>query len=227
MLPENHSFLIRGDDGMEYGPVDLDELRGWVRENRAGIGTEVRLDEPGAAWSPWQNYPELIALLAEVQVTGPGSGEPSLVIAPVWRRLVAWMMDIVLLDILLTPLSAQLENILPSKQVFDVMADPTQLQNLPTPVLWQLLAFVIIGNACVVLYFTACHAVYGKTLAKALLRIRVVDPNGQKPAPAKAFVRALALVFSTTFFFPLLFAFMNPQRRTLHDLVAGTCVVDA
>src|SRR5476651_1741553 len=105
MLPENHSFWIRGDDGQEYGPVDLDELRDWVRENRAGLGTEVRLDElnADAPWHPWQNYPELVALLAEAQATSPVPGQPGLVIAPIWRRAVAWMMDIMLLAILLNP----------------------------------------------------------------------------------------------------------------------------
>ena len=91
MLPENRSFFIRGDDGGEYGPVDLDELREWVRENRAGLGTEVRLDEPNAIWHPWQAYPELVALLAEAHATGsapvPDQADP--IIAPIWKRILA------------------------------------------------------------------------------------------------------------------------------------------
>ena len=75
MLPENPTFFVRGEDGVEYGPVDLAELREWVAENRAGIGTEVKRDEPGSIWEPWQNFPELVALLAEVNVT---EGEPEL-----------------------------------------------------------------------------------------------------------------------------------------------------
>ena len=101
------------------------------------------------------------------------------------------------------------------------------LQSLPTPMLYQVAAVVLIDNACLVLYFTVCHAAYGRTPAKALLRIRVVDQNGQKPALIKTFVRALALVFSVNLAFPLLYAFLNPQRRTLHDLIANTCVVKA
>jgi len=227
MLPENHSFLIRGDDGQEYGPVDMDELRDWVRENRAGLGTEVRLDEPSAPWNPWQNYPELVALLAEAQATGPMPGESGLVIAPVWRRLVAWMMDIMLLAILLNPIQVLLDQVIPMHEILQATTNPAMLQSMPTPMLFQVAAFVIIDNACLVLYFTFCHAAYGKTPAKALLRIRVVDPNGQKPTAIKAFVRALALVFSVNLFFPLIYAFFNPQRRTLHDVVADTCVVKA
>ena len=66
--PPPPAFIVRGDDGEEYGPVDLAELREWVRENRAGLGTVVRPDRPDASWQPWQNYPELVALLAAVPI---------------------------------------------------------------------------------------------------------------------------------------------------------------
>ena len=78
MLPENRLFWIRGDDDKEYGPVNLEELREWVRENRAGLGTFVRTDQPDAPWQHWQQYPELVALLAEVQAAAktPDSDAP-------------------------------------------------------------------------------------------------------------------------------------------------------
>lgn len=227
MLPENRSFFIRGEDGEEYGPVDLDELRDWVRENRAGLGTEVRFDEPGAPWQPWQEYPELIALLAEVHVTSPVPGLPEAVLAPLWRRLVAWVIDIMFLAILLNPFQLLLDHVIPMNEILQATANPALLQTMPTPMLYQVAAFIILDNACLVLYFTICHATYGKTPAKALLRIRVVDPNGHKPTALKAFIRALALVFSVNLLFPLLYVFLNPQRRALHDLVANTCVVES
>ena len=99
MLPENNDFFIRGEDGEEYGPVGLDELRNWVRENRAGLGTEVRRDEPGAPWNQWQGYPELVALLAEAHVTSPVPGVPGLVLAPMGRRIGAFAVDLLLLTI--------------------------------------------------------------------------------------------------------------------------------
>ncbi len=74
MLSEARVYFIRGDDGEEYGPVDLAELREWVRENRAGIGTEVRRADPDGTWNTWQTYPELVALVAEVNATGPVPG---------------------------------------------------------------------------------------------------------------------------------------------------------
>jgi uncharacterized RDD family membrane protein YckC len=227
MLPESRSFMIRGDDGGEYGPVDLEELREWVRENRAGLGTEVRRDDPGASWNSWQSYPELVALLAEAQATRPTPGPAALVIAPIWRRVLAWMLDVVFLAILLNPLQLLLDRVIPMHQILEATANPALLQTMPTQMLYQVAAFVIIDNACLVLYFTICHATYGKTPAKALLRIRVVNANGEKPKAIKAFIRALALVLSVNLIFPLIYALLNPQRRAFHDLAADTCVVDS
>ena len=86
----------------------------------------------------------------------------------------------------------------------------------------------MISDVVLALYFTGFHAAHGQTPAKALLRLRVVDSSGQKPGLAKALLRALALIFSMSLFFiPLVYAFLNPQRRTLHDFVAGTYVVKA
>jgi len=227
MLPENRSFMVRGEDGQEYGPVEMQELREWVQENRAGLGSEVRRDEPGAPWQAWQNYPELIALLAESNATAPVPGLPELAIAPVWRRSVAWLMDIMLLAVIMQPFQILLEHFVPMKEILDAMTNPGLLQSMPTPMLYQVFAFVVVDNACLVLYFTICHSLYGRTPAKALLRIKVVDPLGQKPTWIKAFVRALALVFSVNLFFPLAYVFMNPHRRGLHDVVADTCVVNS
>jgi len=229
MLPENHSFLIRGDDGHEYGPVDRDELRDWVRENRAGLGTDVRLDEPGAPWNPWQSYPELVALLAEAHATSPVPGQPGLVIAPVGRRVVAFALDLVLISILVTPIFFTLALVfLPdwfAQYVVACSLTPFSFPDLP--VNGKLIANLI-SDSVLALYFTGFHAAHGQTPAKALLRLRVVDPSGRKPGLVKTFLRALALIFSMSLLFiPFAYAFFNPQRRTLHDVVADTCVVKA
>ncbi len=230
MLPENHSFLIRGDDGQEYGPVDREELRDWVRENRAGLGTEVRLDEPGGSWRPWQDYPELVALLAETQSSaGPVPGQPGLVLAPVGRRIIAFVLDLVLISILVTPIFLTTALVfLPDWFVRYVVAASQTPFSLPDLPLDGKLIADLISDFVLVLYFTGFHAAHGKTPAKALLRLRVVDSSGEKPGLGKAFLRALAVVFSMSLLFlPFTYAFFNPQRRTLHDVIAGTCVVEA
>ncbi len=239
MLPENPSFLIRGDDGQEYGPVDLDELRGWVQENRAGLGTDVRLAEPGASWRPWQNYPELVALLAEVHVTSPVPGQPGLVIAPMGRRMIAFAFDLILISIPIMIIFNTLALVfLPDWVVRYVVSFNQFLLNAESgsqypfnppdlpPNAWIMAELT--RDFILALYFTGFVAAHGRTPAKSVLRLRVVDQSGRKPGLVKAFLRALALIFSMSLFcLPLTYAFFNPQRRALHDFIAGTYVVRA
>lgn len=234
MLPENPTFFVRGEDGVEYGPVDLAELREWVAENRAGIGTEVKRDEPGSIWEPWQNFPELVALLAEVNVT---EGEPELaglVLAPIWRRAAALVLDFILSYILILPIVTVLAfAFLPDwlHQTY-VAANAAVANNTPytapeMPLNEQ--RFIQISfNLLLLLYFWGYFARHGRTPAQALFRLRVVSEAGGPPSSSQALARAFAIIFSMLFcFLPMFFVFFNPQRRAIHDLIAGTYVVEA
>jgi len=229
MLPENRAFIIRGDDGEEYGPVDMDELRDWVQENRAGLGTVVRLDEPGSLWQPWQYYPELVALLAEARVTSPVPGQPGLVIAPLGRRICAFVIDLFLVVVLSFPILMVLALIyMPDWCVQSALASmQPQLTSSPQLPLNDRIIGSLISDMIMAFYMAGFHAAHGKTPAKAILRIRVVDENGKKPHFVKSLLRALVMVFSLSLYgVPLAYAFLNPQRRAFHDFVAGTYVVE-
>jgi len=239
MLRENLAFFVRGEDGAEYGPVSLEELREWVQENRAGIGTDVRLDEPGSIWQPWQSYPELVALLAEVQATGITPGLAGIVIAPLWRRILAFAIDLVFVCIpimiicytvllICFPDWVTRDVVAFNQFLTDAQAGNQHPFNPPEIPLNAKVAANLISDIMMALYFTGFLAAHGKTPGKALLRLRVVDISGEKPGLMKAFLRAFVLIFSMSLLFiPLTYAFFNPQRRALHDLVADTCVVQA
>ena len=228
MLPENRAFLIRGEDGQEYGPADLEELREWVRENRAGIGSEVRPDESGGQWQPWQNYPELVALLAEVHVT---SAMPGQVVAPMGRRTLACVLDLILCMIASCPILFVIIGMEPpdlNDQIQQLFLQPQ------APISTELFHYAVICDVVfygmVILYMTGFQAAHGQTPAKALLHLKVVDQTGQKPRLVKCFVRGLIYVFSLyPFFIPFAYIYLvfNPQRRAFHDVVAGTYVVEA
>jgi uncharacterized RDD family membrane protein YckC len=226
MMPDNRTFLIRGDDGQEYGPADLVELRDWVQENRVGLGTDVRVDEPGTIWHPWHEYPELVALLAEAQGTSTVVGLPGMVIAPIRRRIVAWIVDLMLLWVLFIPIGAVAELFLPMDAVNQVAFNPSALQSLPEETLHQILYFQFFCCAFVVLYITGFVAAHGQTPGKAIMKLRIVTETGETPGLLNSFMRAMVLILSINFLFPLLYPFFNPQRRALHDLVAGTYVVE-
>ena len=228
MLPEDRFFWVRGEDNAEYGPVDLQELREWVQENRAGLGTEVRRDEPGARWEPWQNHPELIALLAEARVTCPVPDVPGLALASLARRAGAFALDLILVSILVTPLFTALAFAYMPDWVVQMGLASVRPESYAAPDLDG--APRIIANMCsdllLIAYLAGFIAAHGQTPAKALWRIRVVDAQGQKPSLGRAILRAVAVIFSMgLLFIPFTYVFLNPQRRALHDYVAGTYVV--
>jgi uncharacterized RDD family membrane protein YckC len=227
--PETTPFIVRGDDGDEYGPVDLTGLREWVRENRAGLGTSVRRDEPGAPWRPWQAYPELVALLAEAQATGELAPGGTMIIAPLPRRMFAFALDLVLIAFLILPLMRIAFALCPPAILMQLEAavQSGNYVSVQLPVFYYLL-FNGIVYGVVVLYLAGFHWAHGQTPAKTLLRLRVVDRNGRKPEGWRALLRSLVLCLSILpWFLPFFFVFFNPQRRALHDLAAGTCVVEA
>lgn len=50
-------FLVLGENGHEYGPIDADQLRRWVQEGRAGAATRVRREGTNE-WTALQAIPE-------------------------------------------------------------------------------------------------------------------------------------------------------------------------
>jgi uncharacterized RDD family membrane protein YckC len=64
------------------------------------------------------------------------------------------------------------------------------------------------------------------TYGKQLLKIKVVDMQGERLSPAHAAGRNLAKILSVlTFFIGYLLSFFNRQQQCLHDMVAGTLVM--
>ena len=230
-MAESTAYFVRGDDGEEYGPVSLPELREWAVENRVGLGTSVRPDLPDGAWSPWQQHPELVALLAEVRTVG---AIRSPVLAPLGRRSLAFLLDFLLSLVFLLPVLLVNYSLLPAALIAQLMEfwqavmaglTPATIPQVP---FWYALANDATFLLVPMLYFAGCYSSRGRTPAKWLLNLRVVDAHGSKPAPRKALVRALIFVVSVYFFYgiPLVYAFFNPQRRALHDIAAGTYVVE-
>ena len=230
MLPENRAFLIRGDDGQEYGPVDLGELREWVQENRAGVGTAVRLDEPNAPWETWQTYPE---------VGRPGGGSPR----HQWPVPAFGDDD--------RPLGT-------AHPCFDFRLYSQQFHGFPNPLRRHDLLPAGLGDAVHAdAGATACYrlpgggalchvgkrhcllrpgTLYGRISRPAwtdtgeghLASSRRRYPWPETIAGLRSLVRGF--VFSFSFYFygiPFFYAFFNPERRAAHDFIAGTYVVNA
>lgn len=71
-------------------------------------------------------------------------------------------------------------------------------------------------------------SVSGGTLGKRLLGVQVVDREGNPPGAARSLVRALGNALSTPLCnFGYLVALFHPESRALHDILAGTLVVES
>jgi|SRR5579871_6594279 len=66
-------YKIIGADGQQYGPVNLEQMRRWMAENRIRADTLVQT-EGAAEWKPASSFPELVAELKSVPPTiGPAA----------------------------------------------------------------------------------------------------------------------------------------------------------
>lgn len=67
--------------------------------------------------------------------------------------------------------------------------------------------------------------VSGRTPGDRLLRLEVVDRDGDPPHPARIGLRALGVAVNiATLGLGWLWAFVSPSRRALHDVISGTTV---
>lgn len=70
-------YKIIGADGQPYGPVNIDQIKRWIGENRVRPETLVQA-EGSTEWKPLTSYPELAA---EIKTTPPPAA-PANVLPP-------------------------------------------------------------------------------------------------------------------------------------------------
>ena len=76
------------------------------------------------------------------------------------------------------------------------------------------------------LYVFVSLAISGRTIGKGLAGLRVVRADGTAPSVRAMFVRTLAFPLSILFFgIGLLMIVVQREHRSLHDLIAKSCVV--
>jgi len=80
-----------------------------------------------------------------------------------------------------------------------------------------------------IIYQTFFVMMYGATLGKMMMRIRVVElPSLQNPSFASALNRAVIRIISEMLFYlGFVWGMMDPLKRTWHDLTAKTLVIES
>jgi uncharacterized RDD family membrane protein YckC len=77
-----------------------------------------------------------------------------------------------------------------------------------------------------ILYFAYPWSASGRSLGMAIVGLRVVRADGSPVGFGRAVVRAVTLPLSIAFAaIGILIILVQPERRALHDLIAGTAVV--
>ncbi len=84
----------------------------------------------------------------------------------------------------------------------------------------------VLFGAWAFLYFSLQWASNGRTLGMALFGVRVLRADGTQITGWRAIARTVALPLSFVLLgLGFLIALVQRERRALHDLIAGTCVV--
>ena len=95
----DNQYKIIGGDGAEYGPAPLAELKNWIRDGRVAARTKVWRSDL-SIWTPADRYTELHEELARLDASVAAAADRALPPAGFWLRLVAYMIDHILLAII-------------------------------------------------------------------------------------------------------------------------------
>lgn len=141
-----------------------------------------------------------------------------------WRRLPAFIIDNIILQILteiiITPLKLNLDiNETSFASIEDI------IQNLDTFIIYGLSAIAIfMAISC--FYFTLFHGSTGQTIGKKITGVKVVPAIGGVMTYKKAFVRYIGYGISEIpLFLGFLWIAFDKNKQGWHDKIAGTYVV--
>jgi uncharacterized RDD family membrane protein YckC len=216
-------YKIIGGDGVEYGPATLDELKSWIRDGRvAGMTPVWRAD--AAAWAPAGRYSELAEELEHLHAVAEAAGPRP---CGFWARLAAYLIDAMVLCVILQlvwmPLAGRQHWILPAwpKELTEAtlqqfMQACEALTNRMLPYFYPIFF----------LYHVLLNGRFGATIGKMALGAYIVQLDGSPIGYGRAALRWLAARLSDFLFFAgYLVIALRPDKRALHDLLAGTKVI--
>jgi uncharacterized RDD family membrane protein YckC len=223
-------FTIIGGDGQEYGPASVEQIRAWLASGRANLETRARKTGE-TAWQrlgdfaefapPAAGAPPVIDAAADTQLGGLGA------------RFCAAFVDGCLM------VACQLPSSLAVYRYFTEHVDPGSRPNLATVMTTLREATLVAPSpypylAALAILQGVLIATRSQSLGKILLGLRIVRAaDGAKPDFFHAFLirggvpTAIGYIPVLNFFFWIVdtcFIF-RPDRRCLHDLMAGTKVV--
>ncbi|MFZ5497191.1 MAG: RDD family protein [Verrucomicrobiota bacterium] len=234
-------FTILGADGKEYGPVPAARVAEWIAGGRANLETKARR-AGDAEWRTLGNFVEFNPAAPPPPLPAADVAAPAPVSAPMpelagrGTRLGAFLLDYVLSVLVALPGALIIGPAFVGLLLAATRGEQPDFSVVDTGTLLLGLAVLSGGSLLLLVVQVVMLSTRGQTIGKRLLGIRVVRHPDGLPA---GFVHAWLLRNFVTgviqvvpwigFVFYLadaLFIF-TPERRCLHDLIAGTKVVQA
>lgn len=216
------TYKIVGGDGREYGPVSLDALHEWIHAGRVDVATPV-LRSDLAVWKPADDYLELrfdlnqASKAALVEEAEPASDAQQTVVienARFFPRFCAYVLDWFTLYTVGMLLSSALGWTLPEKVTPEVILSPTFL---------KIAAMDLAISFAYTVFFVGSS---GATPGKFMMGLRVISAADERIGYGRAMIRwGGEYVSRLTFGIGHLMVIWHPERRALHDLIAGTKVI--
>ncbi len=135
------------------------------------------------------------------------------ILAPFWKRVVAWAIDVILLSmIVVVALYFSSANI------------PTSLEGITQEHLTQMSQIMVLIN---VAYFTTLEGLTGQTFGKKLLGIVVYEEKGKRVGLSTALLRRIGLVIPLFNFIDGLTILFTSKNQRIFDIIASTFVFNA
>jgi uncharacterized RDD family membrane protein YckC len=175
------------------------------------LGGPVLAGEPPAAALA---EPAFVAEGADIPDIEVDALEIHLRAAPAWRRALAWVVDG-------APFAAGI--------AWGATAGGPAAPGSPLPFGGPFTVYALALAAILAfVYEVLSLALAGATLGKWLARLRVVGPDGRRPSFARSAARTVFTGVSLSLLgLGLLLALFTERGRALHDVAAGTWVVDS
>ena len=201
-------------DGEQTGPYTFEELV----EKEPDIHTRI-LAPAENRWQDACDLPELYEYFRELGVDFPTEDN----LASFWLRLLAFLIDLVLLSVLLDFIFV----ILTSYGYISNLQAYNSIQSFNKMPAKDLLILQLILNATLIVYNSAFEASKFKgSPGKKICRIMVVDDDGMGITFLNAVARSLCKVISLSFWgIGFLSIFWTEHRQALHDYLAKTYVI--
>ena len=218
-------YTIIGSDGREYSG-SLEELRQWAQEGRVGPATLVWHDAD-ERWIEAGGRHELVWDLPRPSTAPVAAPLPVFALAGFAPRLLACLADAMVIlfvvNLVLLPWQAPLQDLLRQVQA-QLESTGDSPPDLGLLIRFQLI-FTGVYSGVTLAYLVAFHGRWGATPGKRLMGLAVVTSDGGRLGYLGALRRSLASLLSLLTFGLGYLLILTPQRRALHDLIAGTQVV--